>query len=157
MIGVSATSFAPELPLSRAMAVTILHRVAQEPSVIASPGFSDVPTGLWYSDAVTWAYEHGIVEGVGGGRFAPYAIITREELATLLLRYAEFSGEDTFVPAGVSPHGQTSPWAREAMQWGDYYGLIPQAIQGETANPAESITRAESATIFSRIMLAFGM
>jgi len=89
MRGTSETAFSPNGTLTRAMVATILYRLEQEPSVVFQQIFDDVAPGRWYSYAVTWAYDTGIVQGVGGGRFAPNDALTREQLAVMMHRLAQ--------------------------------------------------------------------
>ena len=80
--------------MTRAMLVTVLWRYAGRPEAGKNP-FTDVPAGQWYTEAVTWAAENGVVSGVGNGRFAPNGNITREQMASILFRYAKLTGLDT--------------------------------------------------------------
>ena len=86
--GVSATKFDPNGSMTRAMVVTILYRMGGGSAAKSPAGFSDVPNGVWYTGPVAWAVQNGVTEGVGSGRFAPNESVTREELITLLRRYA---------------------------------------------------------------------
>ena len=90
LIGISDTAFAPDDVMDRAMLVTILYRMEGEPEVTAANPFTDVPAGTWYTDAVIWADANDIVNGVGNGRFAPTDNITREQMAVMLYRYAQY-------------------------------------------------------------------
>ena len=94
MAGVGNNRFGPEEPMTRAMLVTVLWRYAGRPEAGKNP-FTDVPAGQWYTEAVTWAAENGVVSGVGNGRFAPNGNITREQMASILFRYAKLTGLDT--------------------------------------------------------------
>jgi len=159
MQGTDTTTFAPNAPLSRAMLVTILHRLADEPAPTASHGFGDVAAGQWYADAVAWAFESGIVLGVSDDRFAPGDPITREQFATMLHRYAVFAGLDTTIPADVRIDGfvdayRVSDWAEDAKLWAYYHGLIT----GRTVTaivPYGTAIRAEAAAILQRFVDAF--
>jgi len=159
MQGTGATTFAPNATLSRAMVATILHRLEGAPEGDASHGFGDVAEGTWYADAVAWAYENGIVQGITSDSFAPHAPITREQFATMLYRYAEFAELDTEVSEDANlddftDADQISAWAEEAMLWANYHGLIT----GRTATtivPDGTATRAEAATILMRLMETF--
>ena len=150
MRGISPTSFAPGMGLSRAMAVTILYRMAEKPEVDFVSVFRDVAPGRWYSDAVAWAYDNNIVQGVGSGRFAPSSNITREEMAVILYRFAVSQGYAIPLPRlpDVSP---ASPWAETAMQWAVSNRLIRGTNSGGI-NPRGIATRAEAATILMRFM-----
>ncbi|MCL2843817.1 MAG: S-layer homology domain-containing protein, partial [Oscillospiraceae bacterium] len=154
MVGTSPTTFVPHAELSRAMVVTILHRMEGEPSVTFRPIFNDVAPDRWYSAAVTWAYDAGIVEGIGGGRFAPNNPITREQLATMMYRLAEDRGYDLNVPGNFSMTGiatdanLVSSWAYEAMCWASFNGFI-FTING-ALHPQTSASRAETAVFVYR-------
>jgi len=157
MTGVSSTAFAPQDTLSRAMVATIIHRMAGEPTVDFYPEFSDVPAGLWYSNAVVWAAQNEIVFGIGGGQFAPHANVTRQEMATMLFRYAEAMGFDPGANGWASDFidaYQISGWALEALQWATYNDLI-RGQGGDRVNPTGTATRAERAAIIARFVTAF--
>ena len=154
MRGTSDTTFNPNGTVNRAMLATILHRLAGEPSVSFSPVFSDVSAGTWYANAVIWASNNNIVNGVGGGHFAPNANVTREQFATLLFRYAEFAGLDTSVPATFnllqySDRMAISSWAIEPMIWAVYHGLIT-GTSSTTLTPSGTATRSQCAVILYR-------
>jgi len=157
MNGISDTEFAPHDNLSRAMTATILYRLAGEPTVNFSPIFSDVRAGRWYSNAIVWAAQNEIVLGVGGGRFDPTANVTREQMATMLFRYAEFMDFDTSVDGWatnfVDAH-LTSRWALEALQWANANDLI-RGQGGNRVNPGGTATRAERAAIIVRFVDGF--
>ena len=95
MSGTSATTFSPDATTTRGMIVTILHRLEGTPAVSTSGTFADVAAGQYYTDAVEWASANGIVGGYGNGRFGPNDPITREQLAAMMYRYADFLGMDT--------------------------------------------------------------
>ena len=89
MGGVSATTFDPEGTLTRAQLVTVLYRIEGEPEVDGKHQFKDVPSGKWYSDAICWAAQNGIVNGVSETEFAPEDPVTREQIAAILYRYTK--------------------------------------------------------------------
>lgn len=154
MNGVSETRFDPDGTMTRAMLVTVLWRMEGEPEVTAASEFIDVEPGTWYSDAVLWADAHGIVNGVGGGRFAPTDHISREQLATMLYRYARYKEQDTTAEAGLSGYadgGAVSAWALEAMEWACGEELITGKNGGRLA-PQDTATRAEVATLLMRYL-----
>lgn len=101
MNGVSDTAFSPDSTLNRAMLATILYRLEGEPAVKGRNTYADVAADTWYTDAVIWASENGIVTGYGEGKFGPTDNITREQMAVMLYRYAEYKKYDTTV-AGMS-------------------------------------------------------
>lgn len=152
MNGVNASRFSPDGTLNRAMMVTMLYRMASSPAVSGGSAFSDVPSGKWYSDAVQWASANGVVNGVGRDRFAPEAQITREQMASMMMRYAQFNQYNTSKSADLSAFndaGSISSWALESMKWANAAGLI----NGRTAStiaPQGTATRAEAATILMR-------
>mgnify|MGYP004483115705 FL=1 len=152
MNGVNASRFTPDSTLNRAMMVTMLYRMTGSPAVSGNSVFSDVPSGKWYSDAVQWASVNGVVNGVGKDRFAPDTQITREQMASMMMRYAQFKQYSTGKSADLSAFndaGSISSWALESMKWANAAGLI----NGRTAStiaPQDTATRAEAATILMR-------
>jgi len=158
--GTTATTFEPTGPLSRAMMVTVLYRMAGTPGVTGQPAFTDVPPDEWFSDAVVWAYAQGIVQGVTAEIFAPVALITRQEVAVILHRYAQAMGEDVTVPedlqlAQFTDRDTVSDWAWEAMRWSVYNGLVGGSTP-TTINPLGTAVRAECAMILMRYIQRFG-
>ena len=150
MDGTSATTFAPLTTTSRSMVVTVLWRLAGSPQCDAAPAFPDVASGSWYTDAVAWASENGIVTGYSSGSFGPDDIVTREQLATILYRYVQhtgggFQGAWAF-PLDYADAAQVSDWAYEAMCWCTMKGII-SGVGGNRLNPQGSATRAEVAQI----------
>ena len=158
MQGTSDTTFAPNMALSRGMTATILYRMAEEPPVQFATVFSDVAPGRWYSDAVVWAHENHVVEGVGDGRFAPDTNITRQEIATILYRLAEAQGHDVAVTSSTISNfpdvDLVSEWAETAMDWAVYSGIMRGTDLGEL-NPRGNATRAEAATVLMRFVEHF--
>ena len=154
MNGTSATTFAPNANLTRAMLVTILYRYEGEPAVTGGTVFDDVLSGQWYSNAIAWASAGGIVTGYGDGRFGTNDNITREQLATILMRYADWKSLDTSKSADLAAFTDTSDisvWALAAMKWANAEGLIG----GRTATtlaPSGNASRAEAATILMRFI-----
>lgn len=151
MNGTSDTLFSPDATVTRAMIVTILHRLENAPPSAAS-GFTDVAAGMYYADAVDWAAANGIVNGVSETAFAPDDRITREQMAAILYRYAQFKGYDVTASADLGAYtdaAQISAYAAAAMQWANAEGLIT-GNTGTTLNPKGHATRAEAATILMR-------
>ena len=153
MEGVGNNLFAVNGTMTRGQMVTILYRIAGKPTVegLENP-FKDVADGKFYTDAVIWAAENGIVEGNGDGTFNPNGFITRQQVAVILYRY---SGEEAVSEDMLSsyPDGsKVANYAREAMNWAVAKGLIQGVANGETAtlNPAATATRGQMATIFMR-------
>lgn len=156
MTGTSSSLFSPDLPISRSMAATILHRLAGSPDA-GDPDFPDVESGTWYTQAVAWAAEEGIVLGYDNGSFGPKDPITREQLAALLYRYARYQSYDTDGRASLSGYtdaGQVSLYARTAMAWAVDTGLLTGRTQ-TTLVPGGTATRAELAVILERFAARF--
>nr|WP_295957014.1 leucine-rich repeat protein [uncultured Agathobaculum sp.] len=151
MNGTSDTSFSPNETTTRAMIVTILHRLENEPSASAF-GFTDVVSDAYYENAVNWAAANGIVNGISETGFAPNTAITREQMAATLYRYAQFKGYDVTASNDLSSYtdaSQISAYATTAMQWANAEGLITGNTD-TTINPTGNATRAEVATILMR-------
>jgi hypothetical protein len=142
----------PDGTMTRAMLVTMLYRMAGEPAVGKNP-FSDVSQGMWFTDAITWAAEIGVVNGVGGGRFAPNRSITREQVATILFRYGKLE-QGIYRDRGwlgiFSDGDQVSDYAEDSLRY-----LIAQGVvngKGEKLDPQGAATRGEVATMLWRWM-----
>ncbi len=146
------TTFEPNTKLTRAMFATVLFRSQKDAEVGESTGFTDVEDGTWYSAAASWGEKSGVIKGVGDGtRFAPEQLISREQLMTMLLRYAQLNGLDTGKRAGLdafSDAGAVSGFAQEAMQWAVAEGILI-GNQGKL-RPQGDATRGEMATILCR-------
>lgn len=152
MNGVSADSFAPDATTSRGMIVTILYRLEDSPSA-AQADFADVAAGAYYAGAVAWASANGIVTGYGDGTFGPDAAITREQLAAILYRYAQYLGLEVSQTADLTGYGDAadiSEWAQQAFAWAVREGLISGMDDGTLA-PQGTATRAQVATILMRL------
>ena len=146
--GVSHESFGPGDSMDRSMLATVLYSLDGKPAAGKS-GFADVADGAWYADAVAWAAEHGIVSGVSGGAFAPGGTITREQLAVMLYRYAQYKGYDVSKTADLSGYAdqdKLSDWAARAVQWACGSGLMNGRSAAQLA-PEGTLTRAEAATM----------
>lgn len=127
MVGESATIFAPDQELTRAMLAVILYAMAGEPEVAAANPFSDVPAGEWYTDAIIWAAANGIVVGCGDGTFRPEMAVTRAQAAVMLCGYAAFAGRDVTARTDLSAFGDAADipaWAQAEMQWANAEKLI---------------------------------
>ena len=149
MDGTSSTTFAPFMTTNRAMVVTILWRLEGQPETDATLSFTDVESGVWYTDAVRWAASEGIVKGYSDTVFAPNDTVTREELATILYRYAQSKGYDVSAKGDLTTFtdgAKTSSWAAEAMEWAVGSGLLSGRTSG-VLDPAGTATRAEVARI----------
>ena len=159
MTGTSATLFAPSTVTSRAMLATLLWRLEGEPTVTGAASFTDVAAGTWYTDAVAWAASEGGVNGVGdGSAFAPNDTITREQMAVMLYRYAQYKEYDVtqggMAAREYADYESISSWAVPAVEWAVNAGLI-SGTSAATLSPQGSATRAEIATILMRFVEAF--
>lgn len=151
MTGVSDTSFAPEATTTRAMIVSMLARLENVTSA-ADAGFADVAADDWYATAVNWAAANGIVNGVSDDTFAPNDPITREQLAAMLMNYAQYKGLDTTARADLSHYSDTpSTWASEAVQWAVAEGLL-NGVTDDELQPQGQATRAQVAAILERFI-----
>ncbi len=155
--GVGDDEFAPNGTMTRAMLVTVLGRLAgiDPADYTGKRVFSDVDPDTWYGPYVAWASENGVVEGVGGGRFAPNAPITREQLCTMLARYLQDNGIDLPVlenPASFTDQAQISAWAADAVEQFRLSGII-EGFNGRFL-PGDDASRAEVAAILARLITA---
>lgn len=161
MIGVSETRFAPQMNLTRGQLATILYRMEGSPEVTGMEHpFTDVAENRFYSDAVTWASEYGIVCGVTETKFLPNVAVTREQMAVLLYRYAEYKGYNMAVEGDLSrfPDGEkTSKYAESAMCWAVNAGLFQGSADGGAIwlKPQSGATRAQAATVLVRFLEKF--
>lgn len=152
--GTGEHTFSPKAPMTRAMLVTVLYRLEGEPAVYGSNAFSDVAEGLWYSDAVLWAARNGIVTGYTNGEFGVNDNITREQMAAILYRYAQYKGYDVTDRDDLSGYADApaiSAYAVEALSWANAEGLV-NGRTADTLAPAGTATRAEVAAIFHRFV-----
>ena len=152
MDGVGGNRFAPNSATTRAQLVTILYRMEGQPAVSGDLPFTDVESGTWYTDAILWAAQNGIVNGVNDTEFAPGNDLTREQLVTILYRYAESKGYDVSASADLAgyPDGEEiQAYAREAMAWAVAENII-RGMEDDTLKPAGNASRAQIATILMR-------
>lgn len=153
MTGTSAGVFSPDTVTTRGMLAVILYQLEGSPSVSGQSAFSDVAAGQYYADAVNWAYENGIVASYGNGLFGPNDTLTREQLATILYRYAEYKGRDVTAAADLSAYSDTaqiSSYAVNAMAWAGAEGLI-SGTAADTLSPGGSATRGQLAVILTQL------
>ena len=152
MVGTTSTTFAPKDTLTRAMLVTVLYRMAGSPAVDAPSGFTDVADGQWYSDAIAWAAANGIVNGVGGNKFAPSEPVTREQLAAIFFRYAKAEAPEADVLSGYPDAESVSTYARDAMAWAVSTGLVTgsKEADGTYLAPQGLAAREQAAAILMR-------
>ena len=152
MAGTAADVFAPNATTTRAMIVTILYRLEGSPAVTGTSSFVDVPAGQWYTDAVNWAAANQIVKGASAAAFAPNDSITREQMAAILYRYAQYKGYDVTKKAdlsGYSDNGQVSAYAKDALAWANAAKLI-NGVTNTTLAPQGNATRAQVSAILHR-------
>lgn len=154
MNGMGENKFMPDSSTTRAMLVTILNRYEGEPVAIAASPFTDL-TQNWYKNAVHWAFEKGIVKGITDTTFAPDKDVTREEIATMLYRYAEYKKMNVSQRKNLSSFSDSkkvNSWAKEAMEWAYAEGFITgNSINGKVLlDPQGVATRAQIATILMR-------
>ena len=152
MDGVGGNRFAPNSETTRAQLVTILYRLEGQPAVSGDLPFTDVESGTWYTDAILWAAQNNIVNGVSDTEFAPGDDLTRQQLVTILYRYAEAKGYDVSASADLSGYpdaGQVQDYARPAMAWAVAENII-QGMEDGTLKPAGNASRAQIATILMR-------
>ena len=151
--GTDSRSFSPNASMTRAMLVTVLYRLEGEPASTGSSSFSDVRSGSYYEKAVAWAAANGIVTGTGSTSFSPDAKVTREQLAAILYRYAQYKKLDTDAGAKLdsfSDAGNVSGYASEALSWAVSEGLINGA--SGRLMPKGDATRAQVAAILHRFV-----
>ncbi len=150
--GVGNNMFDPEGTTTRAMVVTVLWRREGSPETAWRSDFTDVPAGEWYSEAVIWAKDNGVVMGVSATEFDPDGEITREQLATMLFRYADglhvYVGDRDDLSA-FGDRGAISDWAADAVKWAVAVGLIA-GVTNSTIEPGSDATREQLATILQR-------
>ena len=158
MVGITDITFEPNTKLSRAMFVAILHRIDGEKEE-GECKFEDVPSGAYYEKAVAWASTNGIVAGISATEFDPNADITREQMAAILYRYANYKKIDTQVGDNTNilsydDYNDISEYAIPSMQWAAGSGLMVGKTD-TTLNPKENATRAEAAAVFMRFVENF--
>ena len=151
--GTDSSTFSPDASMTRAMLVTVLYRLEGQPAVTGSSSFADVKSGVYYERAVIWAAANGIVTGTGSASFSPDAKVTREQLATILYRYAQYRKLDTSANAklnGFSDADNVSGYAGAALGWAVAEGLVNGA--SGRLMPKGNATRAQVAAIFHRFV-----
>lgn len=152
--GVSENTFAPKNNVTRAMFVTIMYRLDKGTAKNTESIFDDVQDGTWYKDAVLWGYKNGIVNGVSEKSFAPDRVITREEMASMLYRYAKYKGYDVSVGEDTNilsyeDFDKISEYAIEAIEYTAGAGIMTGKTES-TINPKDAATRAEAAAMIIR-------
>lgn len=154
MQGMGGNKFEPDSATTRAMLATILYRQEGEPHVVAASPFTDLKQA-WYRNPINWAFEMDIVRGTGATTFEPENKVTREQIAVMLYRYAEYKGMNTSLRKSISSfsdHKLVSSWAKDAMEWAYAAGFITgNSINGKVVlDPQGDATRAQIATILMR-------
>ena len=159
MLGTSKTTFSPYGTATRGMMATILWRMEGSPAPKGGNGFSDVDAGKWYADAITWTSENGIFRGYDNNLFMPEDPITREQLAAIFYRYADYKGYDTSVKGNLSKFkdaDKISDYAETAMQWAVDSGLI-KGRDDSSLDPQGTATRAEIAAMLHRFIKKYDL
>lgn len=155
MTGTSATTFAPNGTMNRAMIVTVLYRLEKSPAVTGASKFTDVPAGQWYSDAVAWAAANKIVNGYDETTFGPMNAVTREQMAAILFRYEQYKGlENVTLEENLNrfpDQDKISAYAIPALQWAVGQKIINGNADG-TLDPTGTATRAQVAQIFTNLL-----
>ena len=155
MTGTSATTFAPNGTMNRAMIVTVLYRLEKSPAVTGASKFTDVPAGQWYSDAVAWAAANKIVNGYDETTFGPMNAVTREQMAAILFRYEQVKGlENVTLEENLNrfpDQDKISAYAIPALQWAVGQKIINGNANG-TLDPTGTATRAQVAQIFTNLL-----
>ncbi|MDD4753421.1 MAG: cadherin-like beta sandwich domain-containing protein [Desulfitobacteriaceae bacterium] len=152
--GATEEHFEPNTPMSRAMLVTVLWRLEGQADINVNQVFLDVPPGEYYAKGVDWANSQEIVQGYGNGTFGPLDNITREQMALILYKFAQFKGYDTSATTNLDSFhdaSQVSPWAVDAVKW----AVASQILSGKgsgTLDPSGPATRAEVASILTRFV-----
>ena len=138
------------------MLVTVLWRAEGSPEPASATPFTDLKA-KWYKNAVAWAYENGIVNGMTATTFGPDASITREQIATIIYRYAEFRGDDVSARTSITSFpdaSKVSKWAKDALSWAVAEGIISGTKSGNSTilDPKGNAPRAQVATILMRYL-----
>ena len=154
MLGTSKTLFSPHGTATRGMMATILWRMEGSPVPKGKNSFIDVEAGKWYADAITWTAENGIFAGYGKDKFGPDDPITREQLAAIFYRYADYKGYDLTVKGNLDTFkdaDKITDYAKTAMQWAVGSGLV-KGKSGNLLDPQGTATRAEIAAMLHRFI-----
>lgn len=162
MHGISADKLLPDGSVTRAQLAAILWRLEGNPAPVSAAGFSDVADGAWYAGAVRWAADSGVVKGYADGRFRPNDAVTREQMATLLYRFAGYKGYDVSIGGDTNilrftDGAAVSGYAVPAMRWACGSGMVCGIAQkgGMLLAPRDTTTRAQAATLIMRFQSAF--
>ena len=157
MAGTSVTNFSPNVSMTRGMMVTVLYRMVEDDGSLGDNPFTDVKSSDWYRDAVIWAYQNGIVNGYGNGKFGPNDPITREQMAAILYRFSDLYGLNTDIAGNIytyADYGNISYYAVDSMRWACGTGLI-NGMGNNRLEPQGTATRAQMATVLQRFCQNF--
>ena len=157
MAGTGETTFEPGMLLDRAMAAQLFYNLEGKPAVTGDSTFTDVTSGHWAVDAITWAAQNDIVAGIGGGLYDPDSNVTREQFAVMLYKYARFKGYDLTATGDLTQFpddGSISSWAETALSWANGNDLINGHENG-TIDPKGSTIRAQAASILAQFDQSF--
>lgn len=152
--GVEETKFAPNSPMTRAQLVTVLYRAAGSPEVTVTTNFEDLDVGAYYYNAVVWGNVTGVVNGTSDTTFSPNAYVTREQLATILYRYADTMGDNVAVSGNLNAYtdkDKVGSYAVTPMTWAVEHGIIT-GTTGTTLSPKSTTTRAQVAVMLHRYL-----
>ena len=162
MRGVSGGKFLPDGSTTRAQLVTILWRLEGSPETTGAVRFGDTAGGAWYTEAVRWAAGCGVVKGYDNGSFGPNDAVTREQMVTILYRYAQYKGYDVSIGEDTNILSfndalTVSGYSIPAMQWACGSGMMTGARRdgGMALAPRDTTTRAQTATLLTRFQSAF--
>ena len=159
MNGTGNGAFSPKATTTRAMVVTILYRLSGSPET-TDYAFSDVPAGKWYTDAISWAANHDVVNGTGNGNFSPNKAVTREQLVTMLYRYAQYLQLDVSCWYSVyddfTDASSVSGWAMDACNWAVAEAIVT-GVKADVLSPKTGATRAQIATIMQRFIKSYAI
>jgi hypothetical protein len=159
MTGLNKDHFGPAQSLARAQFAVILYRMNDTPEVDYEAIFPDVEDDVWYTDAILWAADTGVVTGyTDTGKFGPADLINREQMAVMMYRYASYKGYESDESADISGYadaGKVSAFAKDAMEWAVGNGIISGKNEGTILDPQGNATRAECATIIMRFIEKF--
>ena len=156
MNGTGDGKFSPKEVMTRAMVVTVLYRLEGSPEVEYSKVFTDVPKNKWYTDAVIWASENGIVNGMGNGKYEPMTSIVREQLAAIIMRYADsryILTDERCDIKGYEDYSRIRKYAREALSWANAVKLI-EGVNDKILDPRGGATREQFAKILESFVKA---
>ena len=154
LIGTAADAFSPQEPVTRATVATLLYRLAGEPAAEETSLFDDVTEGTWYYDAIQWAAQVGVAQGVGGGRFDPDAPVSRQDLAVFLWRYMAYAGIESPITQEYivfADQKDIADYAQQAVQALCKLGIL-QGVGQNSIRPLDGASRAEAAAMLHRLL-----